>query len=31
MLTDTEHNGGMSPNKAEENYWINYKSVASIT
>ena len=31
QLRPHKHNGGMSPNKAEENYWINYKSVASFT
>ena len=27
QLRPHQYNGGMSPNKAEENYWINYKSV----
>ena len=31
QLRPHKHNGGMSPNKAEENYWVNYKSVASFT
>ncbi len=31
QLRPHQHNDGMSPNRAEENYWINYKPVASIT
>ncbi len=31
QLRPHKHTGGMSPNKAEENYWVNYKSVASFT
>lgn len=31
QLRPHKHNGGMSQNKAEENYWVNYKSVASFT
>ena len=31
QLRPHQHNGGISPNQAEENYWNNYKSVASFT
>lgn len=31
QLRPHQHNKGMSPNQAEENYWINYKSVANFT
>ena len=31
QLRPHQHNGGMSPNQAEENYWNNYKPVASFT
>ena len=31
QLRPHRHNNGMSPNKAEEYYWISYKSVASFT
>jgi hypothetical protein len=26
-----QHNGGLSPNEAEREYWINHKLVANIT
>ncbi len=25
------HNGGLTPNKSEENFWLNYKTVANLT
>ena len=31
QLRPHKHNAGMSPNKAEEKYWIHYKPVASFT
>jgi len=31
QLRPHQHNGGMSPNQAEEKYWVNYKAVASFT
>ena len=31
QLRPHQHNGGMSPNQAEANYWNNYKLVASFT
>src|SRR5690554_5740337 len=31
QLRPHQHNGGISPNQAEENYWNNYKPVASFT
>ncbi len=31
QLRPHKHNTGMSPNQAEEKYWINYKRVASFT
>lgn len=31
QLRPHRHNGGMSPNQAEANYWNNYKLVASFT
>ncbi|OOE56966.1 transposase, partial [Salinivibrio sp. IB282] len=31
QLRPHQHNSGMSPNLAEEKYWINYKPVASFS
>ncbi|WP_086962173.1 IS3 family transposase [Oceanisphaera avium] len=31
QLRPHQHNGGISPNQAEADYWINYKSVATFT
>ncbi|WP_157420055.1 IS3 family transposase [Oceanisphaera avium] len=31
QLRPHQHNGGISPNQAEVDYWINYKSVATFT
>ncbi|BBI52473.1 hypothetical protein HORIV_48940 [Vreelandella olivaria] len=31
QLRPHQHNSGMSPNQAEEKYWVNYKAVASFT
>ena len=31
QLRPHQHNGGMSPNMAEQKYWINYKPVASFS
>ncbi|OOE96526.1 transposase, partial [Salinivibrio sp. IB643] len=31
QLRPHQHNSGMSPNVAEEKYWINYKLVASFS